>query len=508
MFLFFVSYPTVQAGIGEDLENAREKWEQLAIDDYSFTLTNPRSAPVKLVIEENQFVDISYDCSQENTSVLETFCNENPEGGLFRTVESLFQIVEDAISQTQPDVMTVEYDQTYGYPTTIFIDYRIHVSDDEVTFKASDLKPGKQNQFKIITSTANINHKWQPVSIGSSRSVLFYPPPSNVGAQRGITRIRRGATTGTEIRFQEWSNLDGRHVDEHVGLIAISKGRWQFGKNELEVGTTHISGTEQWHTVNFSKSFEHAPQVIVALQTANGGDAVSLRVRNITSKSMQIQLVEEDSKKFSGHVDEIAGYLLITSPSASFKVDSAITVELLSNERLFRINHNWQTITPGYKLRLEEDQTVDSETVHLNEHVHLIKIDDIYLSQLVSDNGNDNAVLRSSPWLDRIVAEKEIQINKMVADKSCDNNQQCMEIGFGAKPCGGFSSYLIYSTRQIYLPQHTDDAFHNETVLRSSVFVYNELQNNQNQTSSVVSDCRVVTPSFPVCSNNLCVPGD
>ncbi|MEE9425779.1 MAG: DUF6174 domain-containing protein, partial [Methylococcales bacterium] len=265
-----MSYPTVQAGLGEDLENARGKWEQLAIDDYSYTLTNPLSAPVKLVIEENQFVDISYDCGQENTNVFEALCDENPGEGLFRTVESLFQVVDDAIVY-QAEVIKVEYDQTYGYPTTIFIDFDKSGADDEMTFKASDLQPGKQNQFKIITSSANINHKWQPVSIGSSRSVLFYPPPSNVGAQRGITRIRRGATTGTEIRFQEWSNLDGRHLDEHIGLIAISKGRWQLGENELEVGTTHISGTEQWHTVNFSKSFEHVPQVIVALQTANGG---------------------------------------------------------------------------------------------------------------------------------------------------------------------------------------------------------------------------------------------
>lgn len=503
---FLASFSSAQADDRAEtidgLIRAKQIWMQSALDDYVFTVQKtcfcPLSVtlPIQFTIENNQVSESQYDCSDINFIRAEPLCDEKPGIELNQTVDNLFQIIDDAIEK-KADSITVEYNQSLGYPVSIFIDFIELAVDDEVSYQVSRFKSSSSGQFTISTASAMINHQWKPVAVGSDDSdkVVFYSAPSSVGGQHGVVRMRMGFR-GPEFRFQEWSNLDGVHVDERIGLVAISKGHWRFGNQQLEVGITEISGTEQWHTVKFSKPFNHPPHVIAALQTANGGDAASLRIRNITTSSMQIQLVEEDSKKFSGHVIETAGYLLVASQEPGFEVDGGTVFELLSRNNLFRINHHWQEVAPGYKLRLEEDQTVDNETVHVKEKVDVIRINNVFLSQIVSDNGNDNAVLRSASTFEDLKRKKR-RINNLVADKSCDNNQQCKEIAFGTKPCGGPWSYLIYSTRQ------TD-----EVTLNTEVASYNELQRVQNEKDGAVSDCSVVTPGFPVCSNNLCVAGD
>ncbi|HFD11310.1 MAG TPA: hypothetical protein ENJ32_02400 [Crenotrichaceae bacterium] len=509
--LFMLSgFSTVQSAITDaDLEvlqntlsENQQKWEQLSINDYSITVQkscfclNTDTFPIQFTVENNLVTQSRYDCSNLRFFREEPLCEATPESRLNQTVGSLFKIVDDAIKQ-KADKITVEYDQTYGFPTSIAIDFIELAVDDEVNYQITNYKPANSGVFKITSSEAIINHRWKAVSVGpDSTSVMFYSAPSSVGGQGGVVRMR-GGSANPEFKFQEWSNLDGQHVNEQIHFVTLSTGRWQFGESELEVGTTELSGTERWITVNFSKPFTTPPQVILALQTANGGDAVSARVRNITASSMQIQLVEEDSKKFSGHVTEVVGYLLIESPANNFDVGSGFNVKLLSKENPFNINHNWTTVAPGYQLRLEEDQTTDNEKFHIPELVHAVKIGSTYLSQMVSDNGADNAVLRSSSEFFEDLARKQLTIDRLTTNKSCDSNQQCKEIAFGSKPCGGPWSFLVYSTLQT-----------NETTLNSAVADYNELQRLQNEKEGAVSDCSVALPTFPVCSDNVCVPGD
>lgn len=511
LLLFLLNILSAQAGTATDvvvgvqqqLSKNKQKWQQSALENYDFTVQNScfctlsDTLPIQFKIENSLVAGSSYDCSDLNFIRQEPLCDERPDSRLNQTVDSLFQVIEDAIKQ-KANTVSVEYDQMYGYPTSIAIDFIELAADDEVNYQIRDFKPANLGRLTVMSSTALINHQWKSVAVGTNNinSVVFYSAPSSVGNQRGVVRMR-GGSANPEFRYQEWSNLDGPHVNERIDLVSISKGRWQFGEHQLEIGSIEISGTERWFTVNFSSTFNTPPQVVVALQTANGIDAVSTRVRNITANSMQIQLVEEDVKKFSGHVVEVVGYLLVASSASSFELEGGINIQLLSNKTSFQVNHSWQTLASGYKLRLEEDQTFDNEIFHLNERVHLLKIGGVYLSQMVSDNGNDNAVLRSASEFYEDLIHKQTLINNLVANKSCDRNQQCKEIAFGSKPCGGPWSFLIYSTRQ------TDEA-----TVNSEVAEYNDLQRFQNQKDGAISDCSVALPTFPVCSNNTCVPGD
>ena len=56
------------------------------------------------------------------------------------TIEQLFGVVADALDQDAHRV-TVEYDDEWGYPSSIYIDYDRQMVDDELSITAQDLTP-------------------------------------------------------------------------------------------------------------------------------------------------------------------------------------------------------------------------------------------------------------------------------------------------------------------------------------------------------------------------------
>ena len=57
----------------------------------------------------------------------------------FRTIDGLFDFIQEAINRNAESIQ-VTYDPTYAYPTSVSIDYIKQAVDEEMAFKASDLK--------------------------------------------------------------------------------------------------------------------------------------------------------------------------------------------------------------------------------------------------------------------------------------------------------------------------------------------------------------------------------
>ena len=53
----------------------------------------------------------------------------------FPSAEELFDIIQDAIDRRASEI-DVEYDRTYGYPTSVYIDYEYGIGDDELDIVA------------------------------------------------------------------------------------------------------------------------------------------------------------------------------------------------------------------------------------------------------------------------------------------------------------------------------------------------------------------------------------
>lgn len=81
----------------------------------------------------------------------------------------------------------------------------------------------------------------------------------------------------------------------------------------LETGTLSLDGTRRWQPVSFQTALPGAPLVFLTVQSNNGGDAVTARVRNLTPLGFEAALFEEEAL-MNGHFPESVGYLTLWSP--------------------------------------------------------------------------------------------------------------------------------------------------------------------------------------------------
>ena len=58
----------------------------------------------------------------------------------FLSAEQLFDAIQDGIDR-RADLIDVEYDPTYGYPTSVYIDYDRRVADEELSLTTHGLQP-------------------------------------------------------------------------------------------------------------------------------------------------------------------------------------------------------------------------------------------------------------------------------------------------------------------------------------------------------------------------------
>jgi hypothetical protein len=84
-------------------------------------------------------------------------------------------------------------------------------------------------------------------------------------------------------------------------------------------------------------------------------------------------------------------------------------------------------------------------------------------------------------------------ILSLVAEPSCKDVGECRALPFGAKPCGGPWSYLVFST------QVTDS-----TELARVVRQYGEREAELNRELGRVSDCQMVAPAKLECVAGRC----
>ncbi|MEE9344285.1 MAG: DUF1566 domain-containing protein [Methylococcales bacterium] len=238
--------------------------------------------------------------------------------------------------------------------------------------------------------------------INGENPVCFFSAPSSNDPDGGVIRSRYRSQF-CDVKFQEWSHHDGVRVNrEQVGLIAMEEGRWNLGTDddvELETGSFNIDGTGVWKTVNFSTPFNASPQVIISAQTAAGADAVMTRINNVTTHSFDVALFEEENNMQTGHALEKMAFLAVYSPR-KHNLLNYVKIEIPYPDGV-KLNHDYKTIDTGgslinYQLRLEEDQSFDTETSHADETVHFIIINDIPLSQVASFVEKDPVSIRSS----------------------------------------------------------------------------------------------------------------
>ena len=94
---------------------------------------------------------------------------------------------------------------------------------------------------------------------------------------------------------------------------------------------------------------------------------------------------------------------------------------------------------------------------------------------------------------DQKLAQLSKEIEEFAKNKACSGGDNCKTMAMGSKPCGGPTSYIIYSLSK------TD-----EKQLSDKVKQYTDFEKELNTKYNRISDCSLLIPPIVDCLNGTC----
>ena len=136
-------------------------------------------------------------------------------------------------------------------------------------------------------------------------------------------RLRRAGPDGFDCRLQEQESNPRRHAGERIGYIAWPPSGGTLGGLLFEAANAADPVNHRFRELPLTTGFPHEPAILAGLQSANGGDTASLRLRHTGVSKVALRVEEEQSRdKETWHVGETAGYLAFGVSLADPAADS------------------------------------------------------------------------------------------------------------------------------------------------------------------------------------------
>ena len=248
-----------------------------------------------------------------------------------------------------------------------------------------------------LLSHRTVTGAWDQVILPRSftKPVIIAGPPGYANKQPGVIRLReiQGAEGRFEARFQEWRYLDGPHPEEDLSFLVMEKGRRKLADGSIwEAGILKVKDNAAWKRKRFSKRFPGKPTLFLTVQSNKDKAPVAVRARNVTRRSFEAALFEEEKKLGSSHKRERVGYLAVYSKKRKGTVEGGVdgTDYKLKQPR---VDHKFKKVL-GAELKLEEERSQDKERRHAKERVSVMTLGRGLFAQQASDQEPDTAALR------------------------------------------------------------------------------------------------------------------
>lgn len=267
---------------------------------------------------------------------------------------------------------------------------------DSFTFTANDGGSDSNIATVAITLTESttgfhfefhelqLDSNWQSISYDS----LFITPvviaraSSFNSSETGVVRVKNVTPDGLELRFQEWDSLDDQHPAETVTLMVAEAGTFTLDDGTLiEAGCFATSGASSFSALSFLQPMSTPPVVMVAVNTVNETDAVTTRVRNITTDGFEFMMREQEINA-TGHAGETACYLAWEPSTGRFgnmQYEVAFTEDQIT-ANAYPIRYTSQFTEPP--MVLAAMQTTDGgDTAILRINANTIEGMDVFVSE-------------------------------------------------------------------------------------------------------------------------------
>ncbi len=228
-------------------------------------------------------------------------------------------------------------------------------------------------------------------------TVVISGPPTGHDGDPGVARVQDVGELGFDLRFQEWDYRerifgDTSHSREDIPYLLLLPGRHRMSDgSEWEVGTFEIGSARSWQGEQFAEPFSGPPHLFLTAQTANGGEAISVRARNVAADGFEAALFEEEALK-DGHPVETVGYVALYSPGGAglLGLGGEQVPYLLQT---LKADERWSPVL-SQRIKVEEEQSADAETDHVDETIQVLALGDQFFAQQVTSFGGDPTDLR------------------------------------------------------------------------------------------------------------------
>ncbi len=221
-----------------------------------------------------------------------------------------------------------------------------------------------------------VDHNWKRVEFGKvfSNPVVIAKPVSSNDEDPALIRISNVDGTGFDICAQEWDYLNGLHSEETVSYVVMEAGTYILPDGSMvEAGKFETNTTGSFAAISFDQAFNQPPVVITAITTFNEIDAITARVREITTEGFEI-LMQEQKANAQEHATEEISYIAWETSSGAI---DGITFEVAKTENV--VNHEFHTICftesfMNHPVFLADMQTTDGESTAIlrwaNKDIH------------------------------------------------------------------------------------------------------------------------------------------
>jgi PKD repeat protein len=267
----------------------------------------------------------------------------------------------------------------------------------------------ESDQLVIEYGEILLDHNWQWIDFKNTSfidPIVVVNGLSSNGGQPAVVRVAEVDQRGFWVRIHEWEYLDGEHLTERTGYIAVERGRHQLENGTwIEADEITVDGSDGFVATEFSAPFATSPVVLSAVASDFDYQAVVVRLREVAPTGFELRLQHEEALSYP-HGEELITYIAwepslgeidgapfeaaITSKSvtdARYRINFATPFEQVplfvaqpqTSDGGDTANLRWSDKTSSkVDVYIHEEKSKDSETRHTREVVGYISFGDAW----------------------------------------------------------------------------------------------------------------------------------
>ena len=187
------------------------------------------------------------------------------------------------------------------------------VADGQEIDEGTDpaLPPSGQGGMRFEVGEVKVNHSWTQVRFDKAYAdpAVVVKSIGDTHADPAVIRVRNLDGYGFELRIQEWDYLGGWHKDEPVSYMVMESGSYELEDGtKVEAGRFDTGAVSNFSRINFARSFKVTPVVFASTNTFNESDAVTCRLRKVSTSKFEIKMQEQEANA-KAHAVETISYI-------------------------------------------------------------------------------------------------------------------------------------------------------------------------------------------------------